>query len=143
MTVDSPLIMSLQVEIAAPAEPHVDWSIGYAPEPDESGNRFLLAHLHVATGDGTADIDVSGVLQGDNAGALLEESEIVTFERQLDSVASLNLLYFTARTAALGALGLIESRPEIPTSAPKARLARLVRADGVEASHQTSEPAEA
>lgn len=141
--VDRPRVMSVQAEAVASVELHLTWSIGYAPEPDADESRFLLAHLHIASSAGTADIDVAGELHGDTAGNLTEEDETAVFEAQLTAVNGLSLLYFTARTAALGVLGLIEAHAELPAAAPVARLARLVRADVSDETLHEREAAEA
>lgn len=128
MRLVAPMVTSLSASLIDEQEPHLAWSVGYAPEPDDDGERYLLSHLHVGGADGRADVEISAYLAGGPEGAIDEGEPGDEFAAMLSTWPVLASVYTTARVVALGLLGTIEADGLIPLGAPVPRITRLIRA---------------
>ncbi|MEJ1087256.1 hypothetical protein WDU99_02870 [Microbacterium sp. Mu-80] len=124
---ENPLVLAVQASIANVSEPHVDWTIGYAPEVDPDENRrFVLARLHAGDEDGSVTIEIGA---GQNTGPMerIDADADTAFGVQLAASPSLSMLYGLARITAQSLLGTIDSDLKLPWEAPTPEVTRLVR----------------
>ncbi|WP_417554332.1 hypothetical protein [Microbacterium sp.] len=120
------MIMEVSASIASDVEPHVRWSVGYAPEVDVDGERFILAHLHAVGEDGVVEVEIGASQIGGDLGEL-DDPEIQRFESSLANSDALDVLYGLARITAAGLAGTIESDIPLPLNQPVAEITPLVR----------------
>lgn len=127
MRLVAPMVTSLHASVIDEQDPHVVWSVGYAPEIDDDGERYLLSHLHVGGADGTADVEVSAYIAGGPEGEIDEGDHGDEFAAMLTKWPPLGGIYTTARAVALGLFGTIEADGFIPLDPPEPKITQLIR----------------
>ncbi|WP_308492804.1 hypothetical protein [Microbacterium terrisoli] len=127
-----PSVMDVASSALYDAEPHVAWSVGYAPELDDDGGRFLLASLHAAGHEGRVDVEIAATQLGGDYPAALEGDAAASFEAALADAEALETLYAFARMTAISALGLVDIDVEVPRMTPAPAVSQLVRPDASE-----------
>lgn len=123
----SPMITEVRASILYEAEPHVTWSVGYAPELDDENGRFLIANLHAAGAEGRVDVEISAIQLGGSFAAVLDGREAERYEDDLARAEGLETLYDVARITAKGLLGTIDVDLEVPLSSPEPEITQLVK----------------
>lgn len=128
----SPMIMEVRASFSADVVPHVYWSVGYAPEVDDDGERFLLAHLHAAGDEGYVEVEVAATLLGGFDD--IDDANADEFERALADADALDVIYQLASITARSLSGTIDADIPLGRVAPPVELTRLVRADAADES---------
>ncbi|WP_308467333.1 hypothetical protein [Rathayibacter soli] len=138
----SPMVMEVSASVLDEAESHVTWSVGYAPELDEDGGRFLLANLHAGSLAGRVDVEVSATQFGGRATASFDRDESDRFATELAGAEALETLYDFTRIIARGLLGTADIDLELPLASPTPEITQLVRSTDSETEAEPTEGAD-
>ncbi len=123
----APLIMEVRASARYESDPHVMWSIGYAPISDEDGGRVLFANLHAAGTNGRVDVELAATQLGGGFSAELEGDEAEIYADRLAQAGALAALYDIARITARGLIGTVGIKLEVPLASPVPKITQLVR----------------
>lgn len=126
----SPMVMDVRASVLYEADPHVTWSVGYAPELDDEGGRFLLANLHAVGAEGRVDVEISALLLGSSGAASSADDDASQLEDDLSESEALETLYDIARITARGLLGTIDVDLGLPVASPTPDITQLVKSPG-------------
>lgn len=126
----APMIMDVRASARYQSDPHVTWSIGYAPEADEDGGRVLFASIHAAGAEGRVDVELAATQYGGGFSSELAGDEAEVFAERLAQAEALAALYDIARITARGLVGTVDIGLEIPHAGPAPKITQLVRSPG-------------
>jgi hypothetical protein len=125
--ISQPEIVSVGASLVTNGEAHATWAVGYAPEPDETGGRVLIAYLHARVAHARVDVEVASTLLGGAKGEIADGEPSDAFSAALGTAEAVTTLYDIARITAQGLLGTIGTQGVLPKEPPVPQVTRLVR----------------
>ena len=125
--ITQPMLMEIRASVLDEIDPQIRWSVGFAPELDDDGGRFVIANLRAAGPHGSVEVELAATQRGGGSAAVLDGEGAERFAEKLAAAEALQTLYEIARITAKGLLGTIDADHDLPLVSPPPEITQLVK----------------